>query len=144
MALLEFAHILETKAIPPFLWKGCDYVLQFNFETAYIAVSVKTAADLLSRLELEIEERIRLKNIEDIQTTHIVVTTSASNVAIERHFFSVKQKKRMSQKNRLFKKKQSRRNTGMASKWVTVLIEDLCQWTEDGWRNHNVVLREQN
>ena len=69
-AFLEFAHILweatkptivltdnksdtrlfQTKAIPPALWKACDYVLQFNFKIAHIAGSVNTAADFLSTL----------------------------------------------------------------------------------------------
>ena len=81
MAFLEFAHILweatkptivltdnksvtrffQTKAIPPALWNACDYVLQFNFKFAHIAGSVNTAADFLSRLELKVTEKIRLK-----------------------------------------------------------------------------------
>ena len=82
MAFLEFAHILweatkptivltddksvtrffQTKAIPPALWNACDYALQFNFKIAHIAGSVNTAADFLSRLELKVTEKIRLKN----------------------------------------------------------------------------------
>ena len=107
MAFLEFAHILweatkptivftdnksvtrffRTKAIPPALWNACDYVWQFNFKIAHIAGSVNTAADFLSRLELEVTEKIRLKIREDIQTTPIEVTTSSSDVADEEQFF---------------------------------------------------------
>ena len=107
MTFLEFAHILwettkptfvltdnksvtlffQTKAIPPSLWNACDYVLQFYFKIAHIAGSVNTAADLLSRLELKITERIRLKIREDMQTTPIEVTTSSSDVADEEQFF---------------------------------------------------------
>ena len=107
MAFLEFAHILwettkptivltdnksvtrffQTKAIPPTLWNACDYVLQFNFKIAHIAGSVNTAADFLSRLELKVKERIRLKISEDVQTTPIEVTTSSSDVADEEQFF---------------------------------------------------------
>ena len=107
MAFLEFAHILwettkptivltdnksvtrffQTKAIPPSLWNACDYVLQFNFKIAHIAGSVNTAADFLSRLELKVTERIRLKIREDVQTTPIEVTTSSSDVADEEQFF---------------------------------------------------------
>ena len=101
MAILEFAHILweakkptivltdnksvnrffQTKAIPPALCNACDYVLQFNFKIAHIAGSVNTAADFLSRLELKVTEKIRLKIREDIHTTPIEVTTSSSDVA---------------------------------------------------------------
>ena len=107
MAFLEFAHILwettkptivltdnksvtrffQTKAIPPSLRNACDYVLQFDFKIAPITGSVNTAADLLSRLELKVTERIRLKIREDVQTTPIEVTTSSSDVAHEEQFF---------------------------------------------------------
>ena len=103
MAFPEIAHILweatkptivltenksvtrffQTKAIPPALWNACDYVLQFNFKIAHIAGSVNTAADFLSRLELKVTEKIRLKIREDIHTTPVEVTTSSSDVADE-------------------------------------------------------------
>ena len=107
MAFLEFAHILwettkptivltdnksvtrffQTKAFPPSLWNACDYVLQFNFKIAHIAGSVNRAGNFLSRLELKVTERIRLKIREDVQTTPIEVTTSSSDVADEEQFF---------------------------------------------------------
>ena len=107
MAFLEFAHILwktskptivltdnksvtrffETKAIPPSLWKACDYVLQFNFKIAQIAGSVNTAADFLSRLELKVTEKIHLEVREGVQITPIEVSTSSSDVADEEQFF---------------------------------------------------------
>ena len=106
MALLEFSHILweatkptivltdnksvtrffQTKAIPPTLWNACDYVLQFNFKIAHTAGSVNNAADFLSRLELKVTEKTRLKIREDIHTTPIQVTSS-SDVADEEQFF---------------------------------------------------------
>ena len=107
MAFLELARILwettkptivltdnksvtrffQTKAIPPSLWNACDYLLQFNFKIAHIAGSINTAADFLSRLELKVTEKIRLKIREDVQTTPIEVTTSSSDVADEEQFF---------------------------------------------------------
>ena len=107
MAFLEFAHILwetskptivltdnksvtrffQTKAIPPSLWNACDYVQQFNFKRAHIAVSVNTAAEFLSGLELKVTEKIHLKIREDVQTTPIDVSTSSSDVADEEQFF---------------------------------------------------------
>ena len=62
-------------------------MLQFNFKIAHIAGSVNTAVDILSRLELKVTERIRLKIREDVQTTPIEVTTSSSDVADEEQFF---------------------------------------------------------
>ena len=62
-------------------------MLQFNFKIAHIAGSVNTAADFLSRLELKVTEKIRLKISEDIHTTPIEVTTSSSDVADEEKIF---------------------------------------------------------
>ena len=78
---------LQTKAIPPALWIACHYVLQLNFKKTHIAGSVNTATDFLSKLELKVREKIRLKIRDDIQTTPIEVTTSPSDVADEEQFF---------------------------------------------------------
>ena len=136
MAFLEFAHILweatkptivltdnksvtrffQTKAIPPALWNACDYVLQFNFKIAHIAGSVNTAANFLSRLELKVTEKIRLKIREDIQTTPIQVTTSSSDVADEEQiFFTSADDVKESEEQTLERKEQSRQN---AKQWA--------------------------
>ena len=80
-------RLFQTKAIPPCLWNACDYVLQFNFELAHIAGSVNGAADFLSRIELKVTEKIHLKFREDVQASHIEVSTSSSDVANEEQFF---------------------------------------------------------
>ena len=54
---------------------------------AHIAGSVNTAADFLSRLELNVTEKIHLKIGEDAQTIPIEVSTSSSEVADEEGFF---------------------------------------------------------
>ena len=43
-------RLFQTKTIPPTLWNACDYVLQFNFKIAHIAVPVNTPAAILSTL----------------------------------------------------------------------------------------------
>ena len=131
MALLEFAHILweatkptivltdnksvtrffQTKVIPPALWIACNYVLQFSFKIAHIAGSVNTPADFLSRLELKVTEKIRLKISKDIQTTRIEVTTSSSDVADEEQlFFTQANNANESEEYALKRKDQSRQN----------------------------------
>ena len=136
MAFLEFAHILcettkpkidltdnksvtrffQTKAIPPSLWNACDYVLQFNFKIAHIAGSVNTAADFLSRLELKVTERIRLKIREDVQTTPIEVTTSSSDVADEEQFFFTHTDDQDETEEQILQRKQQSREK--AAEWV--------------------------
>ena len=135
-AFLEFAHTLweatkptivltdnksvtrffQTKAIPPALWNVCGYVLQFNFNIAHVAGSVNTAADFLSRLELKVTEKIRLKIREDIHTTPIEVTTSSSDVADEEQFFFTHADvAKNSEEQTLERKEQSRQN---AKQWA--------------------------
>ena len=58
-----------------------------NFKITHIAGSVNTAADFLSRLELKVREKIRLRIREDVQTTSIEVTKTSSDVADEEQLF---------------------------------------------------------
>ena len=136
MAFLEFAHILweatkptivltdnksvtrffQTKAIAPALWNACDYVLQFNFKIAHIAGSVNTTADFLSRLELRVTEKIRLKIREDTHITPIELTTSSSDIADEEQiFFTHADDGKESEEQILERKEQSRQN---AKQWA--------------------------
>ena len=109
-------RFFQTKAIPPELWNACDYVLQFNFKIAHIAGSVNNAADFLSRLELKVTEKIRLKIREDIHTTPIEVTTSSSDVADEKQiFFTHADDGKESEERTLARKEQSRQN---AKQWA--------------------------
>ena len=138
MAFLEFAHILweatkptivltdnksvtrffQTKAIPPALWNACDHVLQFNFKIAHSAGSVNTAADFLSRLELKVTEKIRLKLTEDIQTTPIEVAIFSSDVAdAEQFFFTHADDSEESEEQTLKRKERSGQN---AKQWAAI------------------------
>ena len=84
-------------------------MLQFNFKN--LAGSVNTAADFLSRLELKVTEKIRLKIREDIQTTPFEVTTSSSDVADEEQiFFTHADDGKESEEQTLERKKHSRQN----------------------------------
>ena len=108
-------RFFQTKAIPPALWNACGYVLQFNFKIAHIAGSVNAAADFLSRLELKVTEKIRLKIREDIQTTPIEVTTSSSDFADEEQFFFTHaDDSNESEEQTLERKERSRQN---AKQW---------------------------
>ena len=106
-AFMEYSHILwgstkpvivltdnksvtrffQTKIIPPALWNACDFVLQFNFTIAHVPGRMNTAADFLSRLDLDPKEKIQLLIRDDIQTTPIEVHIQSSNVAEEEQFY---------------------------------------------------------
>ena len=91
-------------------------MLQFNFKIAHFAGSVNTVADFLSRLELNVTEKIPLKIREDIQTTPIEVTISSSDVADEKQFFFTQADKNdKSEEKTLERKEQSKQN---AKQWV--------------------------
>ena len=80
-------RFFQTKAVPPSLWNAWEYVVQFNFKIGHNAGTVHRAADLISRLELKVTEKISLKIREDVQTMPIEVTTPSSDVADEEQFF---------------------------------------------------------
>ena len=61
----------QTKMIPPPLWNACDFVRQFNFTIAHIPAKMNIAADFLSRLEMDPNEKIILKIREDIPTKRL-------------------------------------------------------------------------
>ena len=106
-AFMEYSHILwgstkpvivltdnksvtrffQTKIIPPALWNACDFVLQFNFTIAHVPGRMNTAADFLSRLDLDPKEKVQLLIRDDIQTAPIEVHIQSSNVAEEEQFY---------------------------------------------------------
>ena len=91
MAFKEFGHIFwgatkpviimtdsksvtrffQTKMIPPPLWNACDFVLQFNCTIAHIPGKINTAADFLSRLEMDPIEKVILKMEKTFQQNHL-------------------------------------------------------------------------
>ena len=77
----------QTKMIPPPLWNACDFVLQFNFTIAHIPGKMNTAADFLSRLEMNPNEKIILKITEDIPTKPIEVNIESTGIAQEEQVF---------------------------------------------------------
>ena len=103
MAFKEFGHIFwgatkpviimadsksvtrffQTKMVPPPLWNACDFVLQFKFTIAHIPGKMNTAADFLSRLEMDPNDKRIFKIREDIPTTPIEVNIESTGTAQE-------------------------------------------------------------
>ena len=80
-------RFFQTKMIPPPLWNSCDFVLQFNFTIAHIPGKMNTAADFLSRLERDPNEKIILKTRKDIPTKPIEVDIESTGIAQEEQVF---------------------------------------------------------
>ena len=66
----------QTKIIPPPLWNACDFVIQFNFTIAHIPGKNNTAADYLSRMEMDPTEKLVLKIRADVETQPIEVNVT--------------------------------------------------------------------
>ena len=76
-------RFVQTKMIPTPLWNACDFVLQFNFTIAHNPGKMNTAADFLSRLKMDPNEKIILKVREDIPTKPIDVNIESTGIAQE-------------------------------------------------------------
>ena len=64
-------RLFPTKMIPPPLWNVCDFVLQFNFRIAHILGRMDTAANFLSRLEKDPNEKIFSKSEKTFQQNRL-------------------------------------------------------------------------
>ena len=76
----------QTKIIPP-LWNACDFVIQFNFTTAHIPGKNNTAADYLSRMEVDPNGKVVLKIRADVETQPIEVNVQSAGVSEEEQVF---------------------------------------------------------
>ena len=65
--------------IPPPLCNACDFVFQFNF-TAHIPGKMNTAADILSRLEMDPVEKIILKTEKTFQQNRWKLTLNSESL----------------------------------------------------------------
>ena len=130
MAFKEFGHIFwgaikpmiimtnsksvtrffQTKMIPPPLWNACDFVLQFNFTIAHVPGKMNTAADFLSRLEMDPNEKIILKIREDIPTKTVEVNIKSTGIAQEKTVFFDPTDQLETTEKELWKRKKDVRN----------------------------------
>ena len=76
-------RFLQTKIVPPTLWNTCNFVLQFNFTIAHSPGKMNTAADSLSRLEMDPNEKVFLKMRGDIPTKQVEVNIESTVIAQE-------------------------------------------------------------
>ena len=104
------ARFFHTKMIPPPLWNACDFVLQFNFTIAHIPGKINTAADFLSRLEMDPNEKIILKIREDIPTKPFEVNIEATGIAREETIFFDPTDQLETTEKELWKRKEEARN----------------------------------
>ena len=80
-------RFFQTKIIPPPLCNACDFVTQFNFTIAHIPGKNNTAADYLSRMEMDPTEKLVLKIRADVETQPIEVNVQSAGVSEEEQIF---------------------------------------------------------
>ena len=103
-------RFFQTKTIPPPLWNACDFVLQFNFTIAHIPGKMNTAADFLSRLEMDPNEKIILEIREDIPAKRIEVNIESTGLAHEEHVFQDPTDQQETTEKELWTRKEEARN----------------------------------
>ena len=102
-------RFFQTKLISPPLWNACDCVLQFNFTIAHIPGKMNTAADFLSRLEMDFNEKMFLIIRGDIPTKLIEVNIEFKGIAQEKQaFFDPTNQQETTEE--LWKRKEEARN----------------------------------
>ena len=103
-------RFFQTKMIPPPLWNACDFVLQINFTIAHNPGKMNTAADFLSRLEMDPNQKKVLKIREDIPTKPIEVNIESAGIAQEETVFFEPTDQQETTEKELWKRKEEARN----------------------------------
>ena len=70
-------RFFQLKRIPPKLWNHCDQALQFDFVLTHVPGVENPAADYLSRININPEDRIHLKLNDQIPVHHIEIDLAA-------------------------------------------------------------------
>ena len=98
----------QTKMIPPALCNACEYVLQYNFVIAHVAGTMNTAADFVSRTEVDPTEKLEMTIHNDIHTKAIEVKIQSSGIVEEEEIYVLPDDK--IDENQLWEEKQNIRN----------------------------------
>ena len=80
-------RFFQTTIIPQPLWNAFYYMIQFSYTIAHISGKNNTAADYLSRVELDPNKKLILKIREDVETRSIEVNVQSANVSEEAQVF---------------------------------------------------------
>ena len=81
-------RFFQTKT-PPALWNACDYAIQINFVIKHIPGENITAADYLSRMEMDPKEKLIVKIREDVETRPVEINVQSAGVSEEEQVFFV-------------------------------------------------------
>ena len=101
-------RFFQTKMIPPALWNASHYVLQNYFVITHVAGSMNTAADFLSRTEVDSTEKLEKAIRNDFHTKAIEVNIQTSGIVKEEQIYDLPDDD--IDENQLWEEKQNIRN----------------------------------
>ena len=135
------SRFFQTKIIPPPLWNACDFVIQFNFIIAHIPGKNSTAADYLSRMEMDATEKLVLKIREDVETRPIGINVQSAGVSEEEQIFFTEEDNE-TEEQIWERKKQSKK--GLMVPETVIHIDAISENTREEITNFTQKLRRTN
>ena len=142
-------EFFRTKIIPPALWNTCDYVIQFNFVIAHIPWKTNTAADYLSRMEMDPKEKLTLKIREVIETRPIEVKIQSASVAGEEQVFFTEHDDET--EAQIWERKKQNRNKTIDQEVVIQIdaiseniVDEITNFTQKIRRTNQILLEQSN
>ena len=140
-------RFFQTKKIPPPLWNACDFVIQFNFTIAHIPGKNNTAADYLSRMEMDPTEKLVLKIRADVETQHIEFNVQSAGMSEEEQVFFTEEDNE-TEEQIWERKRQSKTGLKVAETVIQIdaisenVVEEITNFTQK-LRRTNQILPEQ-
>ena len=140
-------RFFQTKVIPPSLWNACDFVIQFNFTIAHIPGKNNTAADYLSRMEMDPTEKLVLKIRADVETQPIEVNVQSAGVSEEEQIFFTEEDNE-TEEQIWERKKQSKTGLKVAETAIQIdaisenVVEEITNFTQKLRRTNQILLEQ--
>ena len=129
-------RFFQTKITPLLFWNACHFVVQFYFTIAHTPEKINAAADFLSRLEMDPNEKKFLKNREHIPTKPIEVNIECTSIAQkEAVFFDTTDQHETTEKELWNRKEEARKAIGNDPEVIIV----SCYYSNDLHKDTTIV-----
>ena len=140
-------RFFQTKIISPPLWNACDFVIQFTFTIAHIPGKKNTAADYLSRMEMDPTEKLVLKIRADVKTQPIEVNVQSAGVSEEEQVFFTEEDNE-TEEQIWERKRQSKAGLKVAETVIHIdaisknVVEEITNFTQKLRRTNQILLEQ--
>ena len=161
-AFKEFGHIFwgtpkpviiltDNKSVTRFfqtkIIHACGFVIQFNFTIAHIPGKNNTAADYLSRMEMDPPEKLVQKIRADVETQPIEVNVQSAGVSEEEQVFFTEEDNE-SEEQIWERKRQSKAGLKVAETVIQIdaisenVVEEVTNFTQKLCRTNQILLEQ--